>query len=348
MATTITDVAQKAGFSVSTVSLVLNNKGNISEETRRKVIEAADLIGYNIERYENKSIATANCNRIGIIYNNRFNGSNLASNPFYGEVMEGVEESLREHNFHMFFKTVTGDYQLDNQEINELIEEQNLAGLILTSYEINREIIVNIHNSKIPLVLVDNDVWDENIDCVMSDNIRGARRMVSHLIELGHEKIAFISGPLSHTCLEERYIGYQHALLEAGISTDQNLIRIMEKPGFFVEEGYKALNDIFNTNKEKPTAVFASADVLAIGAMKALHQLGYSIPEDVSVAGFDDVVMSEHTMPPLTTVRIFKREMGNLAGKRLYELINGVNIKAIKLTVSVEMVLRDTTGPVKK
>jgi DNA-binding LacI/PurR family transcriptional regulator len=347
MAATINDVAKEAGVSPSTVSLVLNNKGSITPETKEKVMKAVQHIGYSPRRYDQKKQDVKN-NKIGIIYNNRFHGSDLASNPFYGEVMEGVEEALRDHNYHIFFKTVTGNYETDIEEVNRLIEDQELAGLILASYEIDRNLIINIHDSKIPFVLVDNDLWDENIDCVMSDNIRGARRMVNHLIELGHQRIAFISGPLSHTCLDERYIGYRQALREANIEFDETMVNIQKKAGFFVEEGYRATMELFTKRTVKPTAIFAAADVLAIGAMKALHELGYRIPEDVSVAGFDDIAMAQHTIPPLTTVRIFKREMGNLAGKRLFELINHTNPKAIKLTVSVELVLRETTGPVKE
>ncbi len=344
MAITINDVAIKAGVSASTVSLVLNNKGNISKETIQKVYDAVEITGYNTKKYSHKNKDSKKSKKVGILYKNRFNGQNIVSHPFYGQIMEGIEESLREHNFHIFFKTLTGKYESDSIEVKKLIQDQELAGLILISYEISKEVIMDIHNNSIPLVLIDNEIWDENIDCVLSDNINGARRMVSHLIDNGHKKIAFISGPFSHTCLKERYIGYRQALDEAGIDVNKDYISIQEKSHFFVDEGYQSLKEIFNNNTDKPTAVFTSVDALAIGAIKALQEMGFSVPKDVSVAGFDDIVMSAHTIPPLSTVRIFKREMGNLAGKRLYELINGSNIKAVKLIVSVEMILRESTS----
>ncbi|AZR73257.1 hypothetical protein BBF96_07575 [Anoxybacter fermentans] len=343
MGVTIYDIAKRANVSPSTVSRVFNQKGRIAPETRDKVLAIARELGYQPREYKSKN-KNSKTKSIGIIFSNRLL-NNLTGDPFYGQVMEGVEQSLREHNYQLFFKTITGKLEQDLEIIDDLINVEEHVGLILTGYEIDRKIIMKIKESNFPLVLVDNDLWDENIDCIVNDNIAGARKIVSHLIQLGHKRIAFIGGPLTHISLDERYMGYKQALKEADIEKDPNLIVFCE-PTFNPEDGYRAAMAILNQKENRPTAFFAANDMLAIGVMKAIKEMGYSIPEDISIAGFDDIQMAQHTMPALTTVRIFKHEMGFLAGKRLIELINGVFTKPIKVVVSVEPVIRESTGPI--
>lgn len=342
MAVTIHDVAREAGVSLSTVSRVFNNKGNISNETKEKVITAAAKLGYRPRSYK-KQEDTAKKN-IGIIFSKRLSDLIHDSFSFYSQVMAGVEEVLIPHNYGLFFRTITGKTKEDVEVINELIKDEKTAGLILTGYDIEREIILKIKKSNIPLVLADNEVLDENIDCVVNDNVAGARKIVKHLINLGHQRIAFCGGPLSHNSLNERYQGYKQALKEAGLEINKQWVFFCE-PSFNIEDGYEATLRILTNTSPKPTAVFAANDPLAIGVMKAIKELGYRIPEELSVAGFDDIPMAEHTAPALTTVRIYKNEMGVLAGKRLYELIQGINPKPIKIVMSVDPVLRDSTAP---
>lgn len=342
MGVTIHDVARKAEVSASTVSRVFNNKENISTETKEKVLAIAAELGYQPRSYKKQETLVKN--NIGIIFSKRL--SSLILDPFYGQVMAGIEESLKANEYKLFFKTITGKKFEDRPVINDLIRDETLAGLILTGYGIDKEIILDIKDQDIPLVLVDNDLWDENIDCVVNDNIAGARKIVTHLIELGHRQIAFLSGPMSHVSLEERYVGYRQALNKAGIKEDSSLIYHCE-PRFNIEDGYNMILEKFRGLTPKPTAIFTANDMLAVGAMKALKELNLRIPEDVSVAGFDDIQIAEHTTPPLTTVKIYKNEMGALAGKRLNELIQGINIKPIKLVVSVDVVVRkSTTTPI--
>ncbi|NLW60559.1 MAG: LacI family transcriptional regulator [Firmicutes bacterium] len=341
MAVTIHDVAREAGVSLSTVSRVFNNKGNISNETRERVIAAAAKLGYRPRAYK-KQENTAKKN-IGIIFSKRLGSLIQDSFSFYAQVMAGVEEILIPHNYEIFFRTISGKAKEDAVIINELTRDERLAGLILAGYDIEPEIILRIKRSNIPLVLTDNELVDENIDCVVNDNVAGARKIVKHLIGLGHRRIAFCGGPLSHNSLNERYQGYKQALKEAGLEQNKQWVFFCE-PSFNIEDGYTAAMRIFTGTSPIPTAVFAANDPLAIGVMKALKELGYRIPEEISVAGFDDIPMAEHTAPSLTTVRIYKNEMGVLAGKRLHELIQGINPKPFKIVMSVDPVLRDSTG----
>jgi DNA-binding LacI/PurR family transcriptional regulator len=342
LAVTIHDVAREAGVSLSTVSRVFNNKGNISNETKEKVIAVAAKLGYRPRSYKRQE--NTDKKNIGIIFSKRLSNLIHDSFSFYSQVMAGVEEILIPHNYEIFFRTISGKAKEDAVVINEIIKDEKIAGLILTGYDIEREIILKIKKGNLPLVLTDNEVLDENIDCVVNDNVSGARKIVKHLISLGHQRIAFCGGPLSHNSLNERYQGYKQALKEAGLEINRQWVFFCE-PSFNIEDGYNAALKIFTNPTPIPTAVFAANDPIALGVMKAIKELGYRIPEEISVAGFDDIPTAEHTAPALTTVRISNNELGVLAGKRLHELIHGVNPKPIKIVMSVDPVLRDSTAP---
>lgn len=340
MKTTIQDVADKAEVSTSTVSRVFNNKRNITEATREKVLKAAEELNYTPRQYNKKNDRSLK-NNIGIIFSNKLLSS-LIIDPFYGQVIKGIEESFSDYNYQLFFKTISGNYKADKEIISDLVKDNNLAGIMFVGYNIDKKIILNIKKSGVPVILVDNDLWDENIDCVINDNFSGARKIVEYLVENGHHKIAFLGGPLSHASLNNRFEGYKRALSENNIQIDQALISICE-PSFNVQDGYNGTLSLFKSDKLPATAIFAANDMLAIGALRALRDLDLKVPAEVAVVGFDNIEMSQHTLPSLTTVSIFKKEMGALAGKRLHELIKGKNEKAIKLVVSVETTIRESS-----
>ncbi len=345
MGVTISDVAQKANVSPSTVSRVINNKGQISPTTIKKVEKAIGELGYKPKK---KKIETriSETEKVGIIFYDRFGEDNLSNAPFYNEVIKGVEHSLKKHNYQLIFSTVTGDVKKDNNLIENLIADPQLVGLILAGYDIEKNIILKIKESGIPLVLVDNDFWDEKIDCIVNDNVDGAYHMTNYLLKLGHKKIALLCGSLRHLSLDERYQGFKKSIKEAGLKLNDQLTVFCEKSLLTVDDGYNAIINLLNglNETEFPTAIFALNDELAIGALKAVRVMGLNIPGDISVAGFDDIEMAKYTTPSLTTVKIFKGEMGRLTGNRLSELIKNNNSKAIKTIVSGELIFRESTG----
>ncbi|MFW6308928.1 MAG: LacI family DNA-binding transcriptional regulator [bacterium] len=333
MAATIQDVAQEANVSTATVSRAFNDKPGITSKTRKKVFDAAKRVGY-VPKVKN------DIKNVGVLFSNRL--GSLTTDPFYGRVMEGLEKGLSQKHYHLFFKTITGDYNQDYEVLNELINDKELSGIILIGHTIKKQFVMKLKEKKIPLVLVDNDLWDENIDCVVNDNMGGAKRIVSHLIDIGRKRIGFIGGPLTHISLEERYIGYKQALKENNIEKDKDFIKFSQ-PTFDAEDGYREAKNILQLKKKHPDAIFAANDMLACGVARAISEAGLVIPDDICLVGFDDIRMASLMSPPLTTVRIFKEEMGQLAGYRLNNLINGINVKPIKLVVSVEKVIRDST-----
>lgn len=337
---TVNDVAREANVSPATVSRVFNKNPNISEETRELVLKTAAKLGYKprVRKSEGRESSKKN---IAIVFNNRL--SSLTDDPFYGQVIAGIEQIVSHKNYNLFFRTVTGHLNSDLERIETLISDEKLAGIILAGYEIDEQLVKQIKKNNLPLVLVDSNLYDENVNMILNDNTTGARAAVDYLITLGHRRIAFVGGPLNHTSLDERYIGYKQALRRAGIKKNEEYITFC-KPRFDAEDGYRATLAMLKSCNPMPTAIFAANDMLAIGAMRAVFELGLSIPHDISVVGFDDISMAQHTIPQLTTVRIQKHEMGMMAAKRLLELIDEPEAKPIKVIVGVELVVRDSVA----
>jgi len=345
MRVTIRDVAKECGVSPSTVSRVFNNKEGVSSETAENVLAVADRLGYEPRSYNKSEKNTNYQENIVILFNNQFSGEDFTLNPFYGNIIEGIEGFLNENNYNLFLKGLTGDKKIDLLTIDDFINDEKIAGLLLIGSGIDKEIILRIKDSETPVILVDNELLHENIDCVVNDNQSGARMIMKHLIDLGHRRIAFIGGPLNNIPFDERYVTYKQALKKAGIEKNDDWIKFCGhsiKP----EYGYQIAKKILNNN-EMPTAIFAAADTLAMGVIRAAHELGYSLPEDISIAGFDDINISAHIFPALTTIKVFKREMGIEAARRLLQLIDDTSLKPIKIVVSVELLVRESTTKIK-
>ena len=339
---TVKDVARAANVSPATVSRVFNNNPNISAETRELVVTTAAKLGYK-PRAPKSERQEAISKNIAIVFNNRL--TSLADDPFYGQVIGGIEQIVSQKNYNLFFRTVTGHLDSDLERVESLINDEKLAGIILAGYEINERLVKRIKENNLPLVLVDSNLYDENVNMILNDNTAGARAAVDYLISLGHRRIGFIGGPLTHTSLDERYIGYKQALRRAGVRKSEEYIAFC-KPKFDADDGNRAALTMLRNCHLLPTAIFAANDMLAIGVMRAVFDLDLNIPNDISVVGFDDISMAQHTIPQLTTVRIQKREMGIMAGKRLLELIEEPDVKPIKVIVGVELVVRDSVAEI--
>jgi DNA-binding LacI/PurR family transcriptional regulator len=340
MKITIQEVAEKADVSPSTVSRVINEKGNISEETKVKVLEAAKELEYKPRKYTKSQEDDLESKYIGVVFSNQI-ANGIRQNAFYGQVMEGIEQILKKDNYNLLFKVINGEEKHDFDLINELINSRQVKGIILAGGRVDKKMIDRIRETDIPIVLIDNEIWTENIDSVITDNISGAMKVVDHLIELGHKKIGFIGGPLSHVSLNERYIGYKEALKSNGINKDKKFITFCE-PQFEVSDAYEEMKKLLEKLDELPTAFFAANDLIAIGAIKALKEANYLVPDDISIVGFDDIEMSKHVTPTLSTVKVSKEDMGIKGAKRILELIEAIDTKPHKIVLSVEPVYRES------
>ncbi|MBE3575773.1 MAG: LacI family DNA-binding transcriptional regulator [Firmicutes bacterium] len=344
MKSRLEDVARLAKVSVSTASRALSGRGRVSDQTRSAVLEAARRVGYDPRPpARGQGSAGGGTGYIGILFNKRLHS--LVSDAFYGHVMEGVEQECRRRGYQVFFSTISGPG--DGQAlVRQLSDDKKMDGLILAGNDIPVSVVSFCLERKIPVVLVDNSPGDLPVDCVSIDNITGGHAATAFLLKHGHRSIAYLCGPFSHPSLRERFVGYRNALDEAGIPFDPRLVWSTEEVSLFNDEGgFQGMLRLL-AGRPRPTAVFAANDFMAIGALRAAIKEGLRVPEDLSIVGFDDVDTSRLVSPPLTTVRVMKRELGAAAADRLFERIGAVttgeSLFPLRLVVYVHLVERES------
>jgi len=330
MRVTLADIATKADVSPSTVSRVLNNKGRISDKTRTRVLSVATQLGYDLEDRKDRN-RTMN---VGVLFDARF--ESLAADPFYSTVMLGAQMELKGYDYHVFFSTI------ERENLDRVVHtyRERFDGLILVGCEIDGTVVDRIQGAGIPFVLVDNDLPGSKVNAIVTDNVEGAEEAIRFLAKLGHRRIGFVGGP-QKTFLQ-RHQGYKNALASLGLEWSRQQEVLFEAiDNEDVGRAQAAVQDLLLRVPDM-TAIFACNDKNAIGAIRGVVASGRKVPHDVSVIGYDDLDISQHMDPPLTTLHIDKMQMGAMAGRRLYELIQGVNNTPTKIVVTSTLVVRES------
>jgi len=331
---TIKEVAKSAKVSVATVSKVLNNRPQVSQETRTRVLKTIKKLGY-FPNITARKLITKKTENIGFIISREVRDG--MSNPFYSRVLYGVESELRHHGgYNLLFSVIPDEVKSEN-DFPKKIRENNVDGLLLIS-KMDDNFILKMREKEIPLVLVDYFITGGNLNCVISDNFWGTYRAVEYLISLGHKRIGLLSGPQNHPTIKERISGYKQALEDNKITSSC----LSEEGNLRFSGGYQAMSRLMN-HHPLPSAIFAVNDETAIGAMRAIKEKGLKIPEDISVVGFDDIEQSSHTDPPLTTVRVYKEDMGRAAVKKLLEIIERKEEISEKVVIPTKLVIRKSS-----
>lgn len=333
---TIKDVAREAGCSLSTVSLVVNNRGYVKAETRERVLKVVKELGYHPTRSA-RGLASKTSGNIGfILREDHFS----QAEPFYTRVFLGTEFVASQHGFYVLLTTIKQDFD-ERDELPRFLLERNVDGLIVAG-KVSGEFLSKVSRSGIPMVLVDFEQKHKRWSSVLIDNRTGAREVTKHLISLGHTRIAFVAGDIVHPSIRERLDGFQEALSEHGLPLPTSSIDTCE-PDTRIANGAAAMARILRS-PNRPTAVFAANDALAIGCMQEIQASGLRVPADVAVAGFDDVEVSALMQPPLTTVRVFKEDLGRQAIAMLVEIIRNGGSTTVTRHVPVELIVRQSTS----
>lgn len=324
------DVAKLAGVSVATVSRVLAGSAHVSRETREKVLRAMEDLDYkpnmlarNLRKMQSKTIVVV----IPDI-----------SNPFFSDVIRGIQHVAREHGYHVLL----GDTQNDvNAELDfiEMIKERAADGVILTTARTSPEKIMEMAR-EVPLVMACEYIEGAELPMVTIDNVFSAKRVVDHLAALGHRRIGFIAGPLHVIISRDRLQGFVQGLREHGIQQDSSLIL---EGDFTISSGYEQAVRLLQL-PDPPTAIFASNDEMAIGAIKAIKHMGLKVPQDVAVVGFDDIRMATVIEPALTTIYQPKFEIGKKAMEFLLKLIQRPSRSYGHLKLPEKLILRESCG----
>lgn len=336
MAPTIKDVAKKAGVALSTASLVLNDRPNVNPVTKERVLQAIRELNYHPRRHA-RALASQKTGNIGfILTEDHFS----RAEPFYTKIFLGTEFESRKYNYYILLTTVPSNFRIET-DLPRFLRERNVDGVLFAG-RVPAALTEHIRQLELPHVYIDFSPRHEQSNAVMIDNLLGASLAVRHLIELGHRRIAFIGGDISHPSIATRLEGYKQTLLQAQLAIDEDLIESKESYTAS-EDGYRAAEKLIARHASF-TAIFAANDAMAIGAMQCLKKHERQIPAEVSVVGFDDVEAGTHTQPQLTTVRVDKEELGAIASRRLVEMIETKKEFLGKVFTPVELVVRQSTA----
>ncbi len=326
---TLKMVAERAGVSVNTASRAINNKPDINEETKKRILKVAQELGY-VRNATAVALRTKKTGTIGVVIaDNR--------NPFYAEVLSGMEEAAREKNYHIILANTQRDYQKEEEAINLLLAKR-VDGLLITPVQDRDDDIKNLIDANIPFVIVGRDFENIEVEAVYSDEVKGGFLATEYLIKKGHKRIALVDGFLYKSPARGRLEGYKKALKKYGILLDDDLLSVGD---IDVKDGYERTKQLFEKELDF-TAIFAYNDMMAFGAMQAVKEKGLRIPEDIGLVGYDDIPFSSLISPSLSTIRLKKQELGAESLKLLLSRINRGHKKTKKIMLDVELQIRET------
>lgn len=337
---TIYDVAQKAGVGIGTVSRAMNNCSNIQAETKSRVLQVARELNYQPHAVA-QSLARRFTNTIAVIVP-------FFTNYFFVELLRAIQKILAIYEYDLILYSVD-DIERSHIFLDRTIRERRVDGVLYISLPFENKYVERVKLSTLPLILV--DTFHESLDSIFIENEAGAFLATEHLIRLGHQKIALITGNLRSLRALERLLGYKKALQANKININKNWViscdDFLSEDGFNENAGYSAMKKILQQKNELPTAIFISSDIQAIGAIRAIREAGLSIPNDIAIVGFDDIQLAKFL--GLTTIHQPISELGRLAVERLRErIIQKDTQKTIyHKKLKTELIIRRTCGSVK-
>lgn len=305
---TIKDVAAEAEVAISTVSLVINGKENVSDATRARVLAAADRLGY-VPTAAARRLVLRRTGNIGfVLRDDHF----TRSEPFYTRIFLGTEFEARTANLYVLLTTIPAAYE-PGRDTPRFLRERNVDGLIVAG-KVDAAFLAEVAEHTMPTVLVDFE--RDELPAVVIDNEGGARAAVGHLVSRGHRRIAFLGTDLGHPSLRARLEGYRSALRAHGLPAPDDVV-VTEPAGEPTRLAGARLAGTLLAVRPRPSAVLCANDALALGVLDAARAHGVAVPSELAVVGFDDVEGAATSSPPLTTLRVFKEQLGELALRTL-------------------------------
>jgi LacI family transcriptional regulator len=324
---TLASIAEQAGVSMATVSKVLNGRADVAADTRARV--------QRLLADQNYSPLQRSTSAVDLIF------SDLDS-PWAVEILRGVESNLTNRGMAVVVSSVQRHGSTRPPSWTRTIARHHSAGVLLVMSQLTARQWRELQQHDIPLVVIDPaDIPGPEVPSVGATNWTGGITATEHLLELGHRRIAVISGPQEYLCSRARVDGYRHALEQAGAAFDTALVRW---GNFRQEGGFRWALDLLE-QPDRPTAIFGGSDQQALGIYEAARQLGLAIPGDLSVVGFDDLPLARWLPPPLTSVRQPLADMGAMAADMLLRLIAGRDLASRRVELATELVVRESTAP---
>ncbi|AHG93772.1 regulatory protein LacI (plasmid) [Gemmatirosa kalamazoonensis] len=327
------DVGRMAGVSVSTVSRVLTGSSLVNDATRERVQRAIDALGYQPSRVARRLRKDpARANLIGLVVPD-------IENPFFADVVRGVEDVAQRHDYMLFLGNADEDARRETHYL-ELMRAESVDGVIVPASAEAEPLVARLAAAGLPIVCVDRRMPSLAVDTVVADNVRGAAEAVEHLLDVGHRRIGFVGGRPDLSTSRERYEGYQRALAERDVAVDPSLVRF----GDSRQESGRRLTRELLAQREPPTAILVGNNLMTLGALEAIHVLRRRIPDDIAVIGYDDMPWALALNPPLTAVRQPGYEMGRCAAELLLKRIEAPARPTTVRTLRPTLVVRESCG----
>jgi LacI family transcriptional regulator len=330
---TISEIAKLAGVSKTTVSRVLNNKPDVLPETRERIRAIIDDLDYCPSIFA-KAISNRKSNTIGLLI--PYSTNYILSNPYYYEVIRGITIELNKQGYYVLI--------MHNQDNNYRIalKQNRVDGVIVISPGSGHEDIFDtIISYGIPVVATSRILNVEGVSYIDIDNVYGATLAVEHLVSQGHRNIGFINGPEILQSSKDRFLGYLNTLKKHNIPFKDNLVKIGDTS---IISGYKSMKELLW--EKDLTAVFVASDLMAVGVINAINEVGKKVPDDLSIVGFDDIPLAGDLNPPLTTIRQYAFEKGELSARMLIDIIEEGQA-SIKESIKTDIVIRGSTRSLK-
>jgi LacI family transcriptional regulator len=330
MRVTLKDVAREARVSTATVSRVINGHGNVADATRARILGVAERLRY-VPDSAARSLSTGLTHTIGVLLPDLYG-------EFFSEIIRGIDQAARTRGLHLLLSGMHGSVDEAVQAIRAL--KGRVDGLLIMSPYTDSAFLAEHSVGDMPAVLMNTPVRGGSHSSFCIDNRGGAHAMVRHLAAIGHRRIAFIAGPDDNFDANERLAGYREALTTLGLEAGECVL-----PGDFSEEsGYAAAERLLAAG-ERPDAVFAANDMMALGCLFAFNEARVRVPLDIALAGVDDIPVARFVSPPLTTVRVRMAELGARALERLAAEIETPDTTATSTeTLPAELVIRSSCG----
>jgi LacI family transcriptional regulator len=330
---TIRDIAELAGVSIATVSRAVNGRDDVSEGTRAMVKRIAHEHGYTASR-DARGLSTGRTGLIGLTLP-------VIHPTYFSAIVASVAEALEEHDMRIVLCPTKHQHDREVSLIERLMHGTTDGAILVLPAESGSELLALVRQGYRCVVVDPSEQPDEGIPAVSAAHSAGADQAVRHLLDLGHRRIAAITGPRGRMATEERLRGYYAAMAGAGVLPEAELVA---ESDFQVDGGFAAAARLLEL-PARPTAIFAFNDPLAIGAMRAAAARGLRVPEDVSIVGFDDTNEAQFVTPALTTIRQPLAEMGRMAVSLLVRLLENQTPDAVHLELATRLVVRSSTAP---
>lgn len=342
------DIAKHLGLSPSAVSLVLNDKPGVSIKTREKVLAAANRMGY---QFNNKSKNFQGKNIRYVIFLK--NGDTVKETSFYSIVLKGIENCAKEFNYNVFISYFyeDGDWLKQIEAMSKDVHGIIILATELQDSNIKKAYDLGVASLGLPIVLVDNATSLVNVDCVVSDSVRGAYDAAMFLLKNGHPDIGYLRSKSRIDNFEERLLGLQKARKEWGVPESQKL-QIVDV-NIASEKAFEDMTLWLENNGKPMSAYFADNDIIAAACIRALKGKGYLVPEDVSIVGYDDMPICTMVDPPLTTIQVMKEQLGIVAMQILHSRITQKSdleddcLGVYRVFISTKFIKRDSASQFK-